>query len=209
MRKGVLAKRVRALAIVLSLGAGLAPPLGIASAAHAGERESPAEHAASHAQRLGLDAETQAALATIVRESHAEDEALREEKRAAWRQMSELLSAPELDRDAILEQADVIDAIDARERRQRLEAMLRIHELLTPEQRAALVEIRRQERPWKRGRGPLGRCSVELRTQCADAPDGPAALRCLADRWDALSEKCREGVARSRGVETPEPAPEP
>jgi Spy/CpxP family protein refolding chaperone len=202
-----LAKPRRALATLLALAALLAPAL-LPAAADARGRGSPAEHVARNAERLGLDAETQAALAEIVAESEAEDRALHEQKRAEWKRMHGLLSAPELDRAAVLEQADAIDAIDAHSHRRRIEVMLRIHELLTPEQRQALVEIQQRERPWKRGRGPLGRCSADVRSLCADAPDGPAALRCLADRWDALSESCREGVARSRGGEPPPPPPD-
>lgn len=188
------------LALALALAA-LAPP------AEARPRRSPAEHVARHAEQLGLDAEAQAALAAIVDESEAQERALRAERRAARERMHELLSAAELDRAAVMAQADALDALQARAHRQRLETVLRIHDLLTPAQRQALVEIRGRERPWGRGRGPLGRCSADLRTLCADAPEGAGALRCLADRWDALSEPCREAVARCRDDGPPPPAP--
>jgi Spy/CpxP family protein refolding chaperone len=180
------------LAIALALAGFLAP------AADARGRHSPAEHVARHAERLGLDAETQAALDAIVAESKAEGDALHHEMRAAREHMRALLSAPEIDHDAVRAQADALDELRARAHRNRLETVLRIHELLTPEQRQALVEIREQERPWGRGRGPLGRCSSDLRTLCADAPEGPGALRCLADSWDRLSDSCRDAVARCR-----------
>lgn len=191
----------------LAAAAALLAALGLAPAeAQARPRHSPAEHVQRHAEELGLDAEAQAALAAIVAESETEERALRGELRAAYEQMRALLSGPELDRAAIEAQAAALDALHARSHRQRLDTVLRIHELLTPEQRAQLVEIRERDRPWKRGRGPLGRCSADLREQCADAPDGAASLRCLADRWEALSEPCREAVARCRH---PEPGPEP
>jgi Spy/CpxP family protein refolding chaperone len=192
-----------AAALVAALALVLAP----APAADARPRHPPAEHVKRHAAQLGLDAAAQAALEEIVAESEAQERALRGEMRAARKQMRALLSGPELDRAAVAAQADALDALHARSHRRRLDTVLRIHELLTPEQRAALVEIRERDRPWKRGRGPLGRCSADLREQCADAPDGAAALRCLADRWDALSEPCREAVARCRGEE-PGDAPE-
>lgn len=179
--------------------------LGVAPAsAQARPRHSPAEQVQRHAEELGLDAETRTALAAIVAESDAEEQALRGELRASYQRMRALLSTPELDRAAIEAQAAVLDGLHARSHRQRLDAVLRINELLTPEQRARLVEIRERDRPWKRGHGPLGRCSADLREQCAAAPDGAGALRCLADRWDSLSEPCREAVARCR-----EPGPHP
>jgi len=186
-------------AIALALATALAPP------AEARPRRSPAEHVARHAEQIGLDAEAQAALAAIVEESEGQDRALHAEMRAARERMHELLAAPALDRAAVLAQAAALDALHAKAQRNRLETVLRIHELLTPAQRQALVEIRERERPWGRGRGPLGRCSADLRTVCADAPEGAGALRCLADRWDALSEPCREAVARCRSDEPPPP----
>lgn len=179
------------LAAAVALGAALG--LAAAPAADARMRRSPAEHVQRHAEQLGLDAGTRAALEAIVAEAEARDEARRAEMRAARERMRALLSAPEVDRDAIVAQADAFDALKARAHRDRLETILRIHELLTPAQRQALVEIRERERPAERGRGrgPLGRCSADLRAHCADAPDGPAALRCLADRWQALSPPCR------------------
>jgi len=194
----------------------LALALGLAAAGADAQprRPSPAEHVARHAEQLGLDEPTKAALAAIVAESDARDRALRDEIRAGRERMRELLSAPELDRAALIAQADALDALQLRAQRNRLDTVLRIHELLTPEQRAALVKLREQEGPaWRRGgrrgpRGPLGACSRDLRAQCADAPEGAGALRCLADRWDALSDECRDAVARARADEPPPPPPD-
>ena len=189
------ALRHRLLTLFTGVAALAALALVAAPPADARGRHSPAEHLARHVEQLGLDEATQAAITEIVTSSKAQDDALGEELRAARTRLRELLSAPETDRAAVLAQADQLDALYARKHRSRLEAVLQIHELLTPEQRAELVKLREQERPWKRGRGPLGRCSADLRAHCADAPDGAAALRCLADRWDALSAKCRDAVA--------------
>lgn len=185
-----------ALAGVLSAGIAVTPA-PTATAEEPRER-APGEVVARHAEQLGLDAETQAALAHILEESGARHQELREEERAAREQLRALLSAPETDRAAVLAQAEILDALRSRSHRSRLDAILRIHELLTPEQRAALVAIRAAERPWGRGRGPLGGCSRDLRAVCADAPDGPDALRCLADRWEQLSETCHTAVAATR-----------
>jgi Spy/CpxP family protein refolding chaperone len=189
-----------ALATVLGIGLALGHAMTSANLAHADGRRHrpPGELVARHAERLGLDGDTQAALERILEESGARYQELRDEKHAAREQLGALLSAPEPDRQAILAQADVVDALRSRATRHKLEAILQIHELLTPEQRAALVAIRAEERPSKRKRGPLGRCSEDLRTFCGETPDGPASLRCLADRWDELSETCREAVTDRR-----------
>lgn len=193
----------------LLLGAGLAlASVGAAAAAGRGDR-APGEVVARHAERLGLDADTQATLARILEETGVRDQEMRDAQRAARAELRALLSAPEVDRAAVLAQAEVLNELRSRSHRGRLDAILRVHELLTPEQRAALVAIREEERPWRRGRGPLGRCSTDLREVCGDAPDDPDALRCLADRWDDVSDACRAAVAESRrnpdGPEAPSP----
>lgn len=202
MSFGWLRRRARRATRALVLGTGLALGLAGLSAglATAEERRhrAPGEVVARHAERLGLDADTQATLARILEESGARYRELKDEKRAARDELRALLSAPEPDREAILAQADVVDALRSRAHHGKLDAILRIHELLTPEQRAALVAIRNEERPWRRGRGPLGRCSADLRAICADVPGGPDALRCLADHWDRVSDTCREAVEESR-----------
>ena len=199
---GWLRRRTGRPARALALGAGLVLGLTLLSAdlatAEKRRHRAPGELVSRHAERLGLDAATQAELAQILEESGAQYRELKEEKRAAREDLRALLSAPEPDREAILAQADVVDALRSRAHHSKLDAILRIHELLTPDQRAALVAIRNEERPWRRGRGPLGRCSADLRAICADVPDGPDALRCLADHWDRVSDACREAVEESR-----------
>jgi Spy/CpxP family protein refolding chaperone len=125
--------RIHTIAIALALATALAP------AAEARPRRSPAEHVARHAEQLGLDAEAQSALAAIVAESDAGEQAARQEIRAARERMRELLSSAELDRAAVLAQADALDALHAKAQRQRLEAVLRNPERLTPALRRALV----------------------------------------------------------------------
>ncbi len=202
MSFGWLRRRVGRAARALVLGTGLALALAVLSAdlasAEGRQHRAPGEVVARHAERLGLDAGTQAALAGILEESGAQYRELEEEKRFARDELRALLSAPEPDRDAILAQAEIVDALRSRAHRSKLDAILRIHELLTPEQRAALVVIRNEERPWRRGRGPLGRCSADVRALCADVPGGSDALRCLADHWNRVSDACREAVEESR-----------
>ena len=213
MRFGWMRPRAGRAARALVLGTGLALGLTILSAdlatAEGRRHQAPGEVVARHAERLGLDADTQAALARILEESGARYRELETEERAARDELRARMSAAEPDRDAILAQADVLDALRSRAHRSKLDAILRIHELLTPEQRALLVEIRNEERPWRRGRGPLGRCSTDLRALCADGPGGPDALRCLADRWDRLSRTCREAVAESRNEPREAVEPDP
>jgi Spy/CpxP family protein refolding chaperone len=187
---------VRAGILALALGAPLA-----ASARPPGP---PDDFVARHAERLGLDAATQAEIERIAAESEAREQELRERIRAARERLHELLAQEDVDRDAVMAQSAAVSALYAESHRNRLDAVLRIHEALSPEQRAALVAIRREERPWH-GRGPLGRCSHDFRRLCEGQTDGPAALRCLGERWGDVSERCREALAECTREGPPPP----
>jgi Spy/CpxP family protein refolding chaperone len=115
-------------------------------------RRSPAGFIGEHAERLGLDAETRAAIQEISRESRATEDELRERIHAAHEHMRELLDADAPDESAVMAQADVIGALELEAHKERLAAMLRIRERLTPEQRAELVRIREELGPphWRR-----------------------------------------------------------
>jgi Spy/CpxP family protein refolding chaperone len=143
-----------------------------------------------HAERLGLDAETLDAIQKITDESRERGEALRMELHDAHRAMRDLLSGEAPDESAVLQQAEAIGELELEERKNRLRATLQIRTLLTPEQREELIRMREEFGPRGR-RGPLGGCQADLRGVCRDAELGRAALQCLSQHWDELSEECR------------------
>jgi Spy/CpxP family protein refolding chaperone len=115
---------------------------------------SPARFIEENAERLGLDAETRAAIQEIAAGSRAAERELRGRIRDAHGHMRELLEADQPDESAVMAQADVIGALEVEERKKMLSAVLRIRALLTPEQRAELVRIREELGPprWHRWR---------------------------------------------------------
>jgi Spy/CpxP family protein refolding chaperone len=99
-----------------------------------------------HAERLALDADTQAAIRAIADASRAEADAHRARLRELHVQMRELLRGDAPDVDAVMRQADAIGAAETQEAKHRLRTMLEIRALLTPAQREALVEIHQERR---------------------------------------------------------------
>jgi Spy/CpxP family protein refolding chaperone len=189
----------RSLSRTLVVAAGLvllssAAPL----AAAAGSSEPPLDLVARHAERLGLDDETQQAIARVAEASRARQEALFAEMREARRKLYALLDGGAEDREAVMEQAARLDALKAEAHRNRLDAILRIHALLTPAQRQELVRLREERGPRHR-RG----CAADLAALCPDAQPGPDAWRCLADRFEALSDTCRASLDRLAGDDPP------
>lgn len=155
---------------------------------HGGER-----FIEKHAERLGLDEATRDAIREIVRSSSEEARSLREEYRAERGALHDLLHQHPPDRDAVMAQAEKIGAIKTELRKHRLDTMLRIHALLTPEQLEELVEIRDEYRS-RRFAHLFEACGEELGELCAGVEDPRSAKDCLRDHVDALGDTCREAV---------------
>jgi Spy/CpxP family protein refolding chaperone len=145
--------------------------------------------------QLGLAPETRAQIDRIVADARARGEALRPQIEAAHRTLHDLLTQGAPDQEAVMHQAEALGALELSEHKNRLEAMLAIRALLTPEQRDQLVRSHEEGRGrWKHHRGPLGACSTDAKGLCAGAEGGRARLSCLAERYDALSSPCREAL---------------
>jgi len=158
-----------------------------------------------HAERLGLDEETRAAIRTIVDESHARAAELHEDHRQARRALRDLLSQDSPDEAAVMQQAERIGAIETEMAKHRLRTMLRIHALLTPEQRKEMMEIRRE-----RHGGPemaLEECEGDLGTLCPEADSRFDQMGCLHEQVDRVSEGCAAALEKLRHERGPRRGP--
>lgn len=165
---------------------------------HGPPRGDPAGLIERNAERLGLEPEVRTAIQRIVQESRAQAEALHQQTRAAHEAMRALLSQDRPDESAVMRQAEIVGALELDQRKNRLRSILAIRELLTPEQRTELVKIRGEDLGGRRGRGPLGACTGDLRSSCSGVDGSRAALSCLAEHHDGLSERCRSALDPKR-----------
>lgn len=177
----------------------LALALLVGGAAHAKGRHhgkgSPHDFMARHAERLGLDEATLAEIEEIVAASEERDDAIDEEMHTARKEIRAMLEAAEPDRDAIMEKVEAQGALETEEHKNRLRAIMDIHALLTPEQRAELAEIREERKEkWRhkhrRHKKSLGACGKDRHSLCGDA-SGAAVLGCMQDHFAELSDSCR------------------
>jgi len=186
LHRGIRSGAWTALALALLL---IAPVTGHAQRS---ERGGPGSLVERHAERLGFDAETLGRIQEIVRSSGKRQEQLRDEIDRARGDMRSLLRQPTPPADQVLAQAEVMGALEIEADKNRLEAILRIRSLLTPEQREELIKILAEERgDGSRGRGPMRRCGSDLRALCPQAAAGLDTIRCLEAKWDRLSERCK------------------
>jgi len=151
-----------------------------------------------YAERLGLGAETLAAIHTIVEAARLQSKTLWTELHQAHAQMRALLSQETPDPTEVMRQADAIGALELTERKNRLQAMLQIRAVLTPAQRQELVRL--QGELSTRGRfDGLHACQDDSTKLCADAVSGRGRLQCLRDHVAELSEACRTAIQTRRG----------
>ena len=91
-------------------------------------------------EELGLDAQTLAQVDAIIDASREKKRTLRRQLREARKQMRSLLEAEEPQEAELLEQTDRIGGLRTELRKEQLKTMLRVRALLSPEQRAKLLE---------------------------------------------------------------------
>ena len=91
-------------------------------------------------EELGLDTQTLAQVDAIIDASRGKKRTLRRQLREARKQMHSLLKAEEPQEAELLKQADHIGSLRTELRKEQLKTMLRVRALLSPEQRAKLLE---------------------------------------------------------------------
>ena len=149
-----------------------------------------------HADRLGLDDEARAAIQAIVDESHERAAGLHEDHREARRALRDLLSQGLPDEATVMQQAELLGAIETQMTTHRLQTLLRIRALLTPEQREEMMAMHRG-----RHGGPkmiLEDCEGDLETLCPDAESPFDHMGCLHEHADHVSKECASALETLR-----------
>ena len=106
-------------------------------------------------EELGLDAQILARVDAIIDAARAKKRTLRRQLREALKQMHSLLEAEEPQEAELLKQVERVGGLRTELRKEQLKTMLRIRALLSPEQRASLLE--RLNKGPRRGRRGFGR----------------------------------------------------
>ncbi len=191
----------RAAVAVVAAGA-LVAALGFANVGAAGD--CPRKHRGKHhrppgkfieknAERLGLDPETTGEIRAMLEESYAESEAIHAELREAKRSLHGLLAKDLPDRDRVMKQVEKIGELETKAEKHKLGTMLEVRATLSEEQRAELVEIRREKR--ERRFAPMQEaCAEDFERLCPDIEPGRELFRCLRQNSEELSDSCREAM---------------
>lgn len=118
--------------------------VGLARPPHGGPPEGPpglgGQRLEGLVEQLGLDEPTLAAVDDLLDASRVRSRELRRALRDAHSRMRALLEADEPDEATIFAQVDVISGLQAEREKNRLGTLLRVRQLLTPHDRARLLE---------------------------------------------------------------------
>lgn len=107
-----------------------------------------------HAEELGLDAATLDAVRAIAARAESEDAPLHAALRAEREALHALLREDTPELAAVLRQADAVGAAETALHKHRLQTLLTVRGILTPEQRQGLVRIFEEKRKRMFGDGP-------------------------------------------------------
>ena len=100
----------------------------------------------AYAAELGIDDSTLAEIKTLRRAARDESLDIRFQLKKARNVLHDLLDADHPDERQIMQQAEELGRIKTEMRKVRLRTMLKIHALLSPEQRTRFKQIRREKR---------------------------------------------------------------
>jgi Spy/CpxP family protein refolding chaperone len=150
-----------------------------------------------NAEALGLDDETLGAIRKIVENSKGRGEQLHSELRELHKGMKALLAQDTPDESAVMKQVDAIGAAEVEMHKYRLDTMLKIRSLLTPEQREEMTRLREDSRGhWKQAL--LENCEADLEALCPEADDRWSRRQCLREQREKVSEECGDALKAAR-----------
>ena len=148
-----------------------------------------------YADRLGIDDETGSAIEQQFEASRAQAEPIREALHEEHRALREMLREAEPDRTAILNQADTVGELETELRKLRLTTLLEVRGMLSAEQRTELMSIH-DERMQSGVQPMMEACADDVDALCPDVEDPRSLIHCMRENREALSEGCRDSIAK-------------
>jgi Spy/CpxP family protein refolding chaperone len=145
------------------------------------------------AAELELTAATKARIKAIVDGTRAEEQGLHQQLHKSRHALRRLLEQDLPREDEVMARADAIDAQMSKLHKLRLRTLLRIHRLLTPQQRGKLRALGQ-----KRHQELQKACGTDIRTHCPRERRDPERGRCLFEAFEKLSAPCRKALVRHR-----------
>lgn len=146
-------------------------------------------HLERMANELQLDPQTKQQIRSVFQNSRAEAKAIRGQLKQARRSMRVLMRQEPVREALVMAKADEMHQLKGKLKKIRLKTKLQVRQLLTPEQRQKMRQLR------KKHRGAFkAACQSDLQSLCPDGNGRRQKRRCLMGNFDKLSQGCRGAI---------------
>ncbi|MCH2187099.1 Spy/CpxP family protein refolding chaperone [Myxococcota bacterium] len=163
-------------------------------------------------EEVGVTESVRNEIASISEQSESRARSLHDEIHEARKSLRDLLEENSPNQEVIMQKVDEIGALEIQADKHRLETMLSIRALLTPEQRIALEELHENHRGKRHGRKmrKLKRaCSDALTGVCSGDLEDREKIQCLHEQHADTSDSCKLALRKLRSPEHPRLGIEP
>lgn len=179
-------QRLNRMAMVAALGAMVLLPVSASGGT-----------LADLADELGLDDTTRAAVREIIVSTHDALAPVRHSLQENRRRLRAMLAEEQPDEAAVMKQLDAVIELERDLWRQRLQALIRVRSLLTPEQREQVAGMLENRIGGAKQRflRTAAACRGDIERYCPGAAGVRDSVRCLVDNRERVSAACRDALA--------------
>ena len=203
-------------AMLMTLCLSLVVTIEASSKSHRPEHQGPGAFPNRLLEEVGVDETVRNQISSISEKSEPRARSLHEEIHEARKSLRDLLEENSPNQEAVMQKVDEIGALEIQADKHRLETMLSIRALLTPEQRIALEKFHEKHKGKRHGRKmrTLRRaCNDALTGVCSGDLEDREQIQCLHEQHADTSSSCKMALQKLRrpehprlGIETETPA---
>ncbi len=164
---------------------------------------------------LGVDAKQRASIQQVLEGTRTHLEALRTEKQKVGGELRALLETDRPDQAKVLGYVEALGNLETEMDKARMTSKLQVAQLLTPEQRAKMKELRKDFRGHKGMKGKRGKrgrhgkfdgarfeavktaCEADVAKLCPGL-EGREAFKCMKEKRDQVSAPCKDAFEAAR-----------
>ena len=198
--------------ILLALSLSLLVTVEASSRSPRPERHGPGTFPNRLLEEVGVNETVRHEISSISDKSEPRARDLHEQIHEARKTLRNLLEQDSPDQALVMQKVDEIGALEIQADKHRLETMLSIRALLTPEQRTALETLRENHQGKRYGhkmRKLKKACRDTLTETCSETLGDRDQIRCLHDQHADISDSCKMALQKLHRPEHPRLGNEP
>jgi Spy/CpxP family protein refolding chaperone len=185
--------------ILTALSLSLLITVEASSRSHRPERHGPGAFPNQLLEEVGVNETVRHEISSISEKSEPRARDLHDQIHEARKALKNLLEQDSPDQQLVMQKVDEIGALEIQADKHRLETMLSIRALLTPEQRTALETLREDHQGKRYGhkmRKLKKACKDTLAETCSESLGDRDQIQCLHDQHADISNSCKMALQK-------------